>query len=537
MRLLSHPLFHRLGAHPRLVAGVGIAIVGIGAFVVYPRSHTTIVSNLPVVTAVAAINANVSDASSFTGTLQPVHEVDMAAKTSGQLSGLYTDVGQRVGQGQTIAELDATTERATARSITQNINAAQQNVSALNAYYQQQIGSQTTQTEHATDTADTGSTQTAAVSALTNAVMLAQQVSDTLGTLLSVRIVNGNLMTNSAVSFDTNLGAKNSQAKITARNTLESYQPLNVDLQSSFTDTILNKNPTQAQVTIELAKAVTTLTSAKLALSQAYTVLTDSVTSGDLSDANLAAYETNITALGGQTQAVLQNMHDVSTNVASLQGDRDAKIASAQSQVVALQGQAAVTDTVLADGMIHSSISGIVTTKYVEQGTVVAPGTPLVHIVDDSTLKLIVGVPDSQASSFHVGDTAIVLVDDAGGHTYQALITRINPTVDPISRKVTIEVSIPNSIHVLKVGSYAHAIFAMPHGASIAVPRTALRAEYGASYVFVIDGSAVRRRMVAIGAESTDLVEILSGLKIGEMVVTAGGDYLRDGDPVTVTQS
>ena len=320
---------------------------------------------------------------------------------------------------------------------------------------------------------------------------------------------------------------------MTARETLMAYQLANDKFQNYFHGSILNKDPSQSAVDLGLTEAVAVLTNSKVVLSQAYAVLSGSVAASSASGAEISSYKTNVTMLGGQVQSLLQNIHDVSTSVILLERIRDTKLAEAQSQIVALKGQTDVTDTILADGVIHASFGGLITKKYVEQGAVIAPGTPLFHLVDDSVLKLSIGVPDDRVSLYHVGDTATIVSDLLSERTFVAVITRIDPSADPVSKKVTMELSIANGDHELKVGSYAHVAFEKAHSASVAIPRSALLLEYGSVYVFVFDGKVVHRRMVTVGAESTELIEIISGLTSGDIVATAGHRYLRDDDVVT----
>jgi len=523
-------IIQKIRPHSFTVVSITALLLFVVLVIMRINAQVLPVQQIPVITTAAAVNADVSDAERFTGILQPEREVDLAAKTGGSIVALYADVGARVFSAQTLAELDGTTARATRDGLNNSIAVAEKGVSAIDRYYKEQIRTEQTSGGPIPSATDTGSSQTASVAALTNAAILSDQVSDILGTLLSVQ--NGK-DSSIEITFDNELGVRNTAAKMTARETLMAYQLANDKFQNYFHGSILNKDPSQSAVDLGLTEAVAVLTNSKVVLSQAYAVLSGSVAASSASGAEISSYKTNVTMLGGQVQSLLQNIHDVSTSVILLERIRDTKLAEAQSQIVALKGQTDVTDTILADGVIHASFGGLITKKYVEQGAVIAPGTPLFHLVDDSVLKLSIGVPDDRVSLYHVGDTATIVSDLLSERTFVAVITRIDPSADPVSKKVTMELSIANGDHALKVGSYAHVAFEKAHSASVAIPRSALLLEYGSVYVFVFDGKVVHRRMVTVGAESTELIEIISGLTSGDIVATAGHRYLRDDDVVT----
>lgn len=504
-------------AHVRAVSIVGI--VAVLALAMLLHRTPAPVAEIPVVQTAQAIHADVSDASSFTGTLEPVREVDIASKSGGLVTGLYADVGTRVGSGATLARLDASQAKATAASLSQNIVAAQATLSATDAYYAQQIAS--------AENGGTSDAQTASVSALTDAAILAKQIDETLGNLFSLRA--GVPSNNTSSISESALSARDGQAKITARADIASFQRDAAAFQTYFDSTILGHDPSQAEIVAAMAQASALLSEGKTTLSASYTALSATVSSASVSDAAIEKAKQSVAGLGTQAQALLSRMHDTASGIDALKKERDAKLAEAQAQITALEGQQQVNETVLEDGTITAPFYGVITQKYVERGAVVGAGTPLVHLVDDSRLKLIVGVPDTSAQSYHVGDSATILLDTGSA---SARVTKVSPAVDPSSRKVLIELSIANGSHALTPGMYARALFETAHSAQVAVPRVAVYTQYGTSYAFVLSDGIAHRRIVELGAISDDLIEITKGVAAGETVITSGVSFLRDGDAV-----
>jgi multidrug efflux pump subunit AcrA (membrane-fusion protein) len=503
----------------RIVAPILLALGMIAGILL--RGSTPVHDVARMVQTAQAIHADVSDASSFTGTLEPVRSVDIAAKSGGQVTALSVDIGSRVGAGQAIAQLDASQARATAASLSQSIEAVQQTHDATAALYDQQIAS----------AEGAGGSQTATVSTLTDAAILARQIDDTLGILLSMR--SGAPTSNRSPFPESDLAARDSQSKIIARTALADFQNADVAFQAFFSNTLLDGTPSQSQIDDGVSRASALLTDAKLTLSAAYTALLATVSSAAVSDATIDGSKADIAGLGTQAQAVLSRLHDTASSIDTLKKERDAKLAEAHAQITQLQGQLSVSETLLADGTVRAPFAGVITEKSVERGAIVGAGTPLVHLVDDSQLKLVVGVPDIRARTYHVGDRATVFLDS--GASVSAHISKIYPGIDSASRKVSVELALSNPGRSIATGSYARAVFEKSRAAQVAVPRAAVYTQYGTSYVFVLEGVTARRHVVELGAQSEDLIEIKSGLTAGETVVTSGVAYLRDGDVIATS--
>lgn len=506
-------------AHARSVV-IALIVLALSAAFLSHRPHAEPPQARAVSTA-RAIHADVADAASFTGTLEPSREVDLASKSGGLVTGIYVERGSRVGAGATVAVLDASQPKAAAASLSGSIAAAQATLSATDALYAQRIAS--AETSGAGD-----GSQTAGISALTDAAILARRIDESLGVLLSLRA--GAPVTNTSGFPESDLAARDGQAKITARQALAEFQRADAAFQADFHARILGHDPAQEEVDTQLAEASAILAQGKSALSAAYSVLSATVSSAAVSETMIESSKQSIASLGTEAQSILSRMHDTESGVDTLRKERDAKLAEAQAQIASLEGQRQVNATLLADGTIAAPFPGVVTEKFVERGAVVAAGTPLVHLMDDTTLKLVIGVPDTDAKRYRVGTEATILLET--GATAQARIAKVSPSVDAASRKVTIELAVPNASRTLIPGTYARALFETAHAAQVAVPRQAVYTQYGTSYVFVVEDGIARRRVVTLGARSETLIEIRDGVAAGETVVISGVSYLRDGDAI-----
>lgn len=189
------------------------------------------------------------------------------------------------------------------------------------------------------------------------------------------------------------------------------------------------------------------------------------------------------------------------------------------------------------DASIKSSINGIVNKRNIEPGSVVSPGTILFELVNVSTLKLKVTVTEQQVASLKTGTTVPVKASVFPDKEFSGKITFIAPKADE-SLNFPVEIEITNNTNnQIKAGMYGTAIFGKGEksGASVlTVPRNAFIGGVGNNQIFVVNGDVVKLIKVTSGRIFGEEVEILGGLKEGDVVVTSGQINLQDGTKVTI---
>ncbi len=193
----------------------------------------------------------------------------------------------------------------------------------------------------------------------------------------------------------------------------------------------------------------------------------------------------------------------------------------------------------LRDATITAPITGVVSQRYLELGSMAAPTAPIFEIVDIETLKTTVEVIEAQLSQLSVDQSASVEIDGISA-PLSSRVAFISPTIQPTRRTATVEFQIENPDSRLKPGMFAKVTVPIKVNAdAILISRSALiensdAQRRGARSVFVIENGMSQRRAVQIGLLKEGLAEILSGLAEGEAVVTAGQHSLKDGENVTV---
>jgi membrane fusion protein (multidrug efflux system) len=181
----------------------------------------------------------------------------------------------------------------------------------------------------------------------------------------------------------------------------------------------------------------------------------------------------------------------------------------------------------------HLGIRAVDMGQYLNAGTVVVTLQALDPIYADFFL------PQQALDQIRVGQAIAAKVDTYPGQTFPGKIMAINPQVDTSSRNVQVRATLGNADRRLLPGMYATVdidVGAPQH--HITLPQTAIAYNPYGSTVFLVEQSGAartaRQTFVTTGATRGDQVAVLSGVKAGDVVVTAGQMKLHNGSSVTI---
>lgn len=189
----------------------------------------------------------------------------------------------------------------------------------------------------------------------------------------------------------------------------------------------------------------------------------------------------------------------------------------------------------LADAKITAPIAGFIKDRLVSQGLFLRSNTPVVIIVQNSPLKLRVDVPESAVAFVRSGRPVQLQVDAFPGRTFEGRISRISPSVDQQSRTLKIEAIVNNPDGSLKPGFFARVTIQTDRKDKVVVvPETALRTLSGLEKLFVIENGKVTERIVRSGVHVDGHVEIVEGVKEGELIAGSNLENLQQGREVSI---
>ncbi len=216
---------------------------------------------------------------------------------------------------------------------------------------------------------------------------------------------------------------------------------------------------------------------------------------------------------------------------------------AARAQVDSARAQLEMAEARLGKALIRAPIDGVVSERNVAVGDYVenmGSPAPMFRIVDARVLELTAAVPSARIAELSVGQPLVFRSDALPGKEFRGQVSFINPAADEASRTVKVKAEVPNADGALKPGLFARGRIVTGNRAGVlVVPRAALVSwdtAAGSALVFVLEGGKARQRTIRTGAAAGESVEVVDGVKAGEVVVTRGGFNLRDGDAVRQVQ-
>jgi multidrug efflux pump subunit AcrA (membrane-fusion protein) len=180
---------------------------------------------------------------------------------------------------------------------------------------------------------------------------------------------------------------------------------------------------------------------------------------------------------------------------------------------------------------IHSSAEGVVIKKDVVEGMQVTPGETLYEVADLSRVWVNVNVYESEISLASIGQEALLSLTAAPGKFFKGRISYIFPFVDPKSRSITVRLEFANPNLALKPDMYGQVVIQTGSARLVVtVPTEAVMRTGERAIVFMDLGEGrFALRKVVIGMENEGRMEIISGVKAGEKVVTSA-QFLFDSE-------
>jgi RND family efflux transporter MFP subunit len=200
-------------------------------------------------------------------------------------------------------------------------------------------------------------------------------------------------------------------------------------------------------------------------------------------------------------------------------------------QIARVEQSGTIQETVT----LFAPASGTVQNKRIVEGMQATPGMPLMDIVNLGSVYLQVAVPEQDLGWVRRGTRAVASVTSLPGEELRGRVDYVYDTIDPATRTGTARVTVTNAGGRLRPGMYATAtLFGAASAPGPAVPseavvRTGGEAEGEAIVIVALGGGRFRPQPVRLGEEAGGFVRILSGLAIGERVVTSA-QFLIDSE-------
>lgn len=175
---------------------------------------------------------------------------------------------------------------------------------------------------------------------------------------------------------------------------------------------------------------------------------------------------------------------------------------------------------------------GIISKRLVQPGQVVTAGAELLRLIRQGRLEWRPELPEAELSRVLPG--ALVSLRDGGGNTISGRVRAVSPGVDTATRTGTIYADLPEPGE-LKAGAFVEGRIVTDTAEALMVPAASVVMRDGYAYVFTVDAKNVAHRVrVRTGSSDSGQVELLEGIKPGQLLVATGAGFLGDGDQVSV---
>jgi len=230
-------------------------------------------------------------------------------------------------------------------------------------------------------------------------------------------------------------------------------------------------------------------------------------------------------------RAALEAASQGAITIAAKQQDARSKEALAASKGADFQ----TAQVTASSAELRAPLSGVVSKRNLNPGDLADTGTPVVEIANTDVLNLLANLSGEKGGAVTQGMAARVSTADAPNRVFNGQVVSVGQ-IDPTTNLLSVRVAVPNPDGRLKVGAFATAnIVLSTKPLAVVVPKSAIlqRDDKSAVLIAGADGKA-HQKTVTTGIERAGMVEITSGIKEGDKVISEGGFQLDDGAPIKI---
>jgi RND family efflux transporter MFP subunit len=217
--------------------------------------------------------------------------------------------------------------------------------------------------------------------------------------------------------------------------------------------------------------------------------------------------------------------------------DAEAKLAADRAARTAAEARLAIAEDRLARAELVSPIDGVVQRRHVSVGDFTRTASPLMTVTDTMALRAELPFPETVAHRLRPGQRVLLESAVAPGLRFEAVVDRVRPQVAVGNQALVVIVEVENPGPWRPGATVEAAVITDERPRALLIPFGSVVERPAGSVVYVLEdpeGGVVRQRVVEPGERQDGVIEIRSGLEVGEVVVADGASYLSDGALVVV---
>jgi len=215
------------------------------------------------------------------------------------------------------------------------------------------------------------------------------------------------------------------------------------------------------------------------------------------------------------------------------EGPRVEQIRAAQAQAAGAEAGLAAARVRVRDLILTAPFAGTIVRRMVEPGESVSPAIPSFLLAQLDEMNVELAVPERHRAALRAAQIASITVDSLPGRIFTGRIAEISPGASAASRSFVVKVRIPNRERMLQPGMFARGIIVTGTRPSVLqISERAVMTTASGPVIFVVQNGRAVRRAVTLGDRQEGLVEVKSGVRVGELVVVEGQEGLTDNQAV-----
>jgi multidrug efflux pump subunit AcrA (membrane-fusion protein) len=212
--------------------------------------------------------------------------------------------------------------------------------------------------------------------------------------------------------------------------------------------------------------------------------------------------------------------------------------AAAAAQVTQAEGNLEATQIQLDNTTIIAPVDGVIATKTIDIGSTISNGASVFTITDSNSLMAEVNMTDKSVVNVQKGQKIPVKISAFGDKVFDGMVDSISPNADAKTNLYSVKVRVDNKDNSIKADMITKLTFPNEKKNDVlVVSREAVFIQNSVNYVYAVQDGKLKRIEVETGISNASEIEIKSGLKQGDQVVTEGQNFLKDGQSVNIATS